>query len=32
MRSLGFAELYNLIGGITDWQKEGYEIVLDSDK
>lgn len=32
MRSLGFAELYNLTGGITGWQKKGYEIVLDSNK
>ena len=27
MRKLGFKELYNLIGGIANWQSEGFEIV-----
>jgi len=30
MRSLGFMNLYNLTKGIEQWQKEGYEVVLDS--
>ena len=30
MRSLGFTELYNLTKGIEQWQREGYEVVLDS--
>jgi len=29
MRSLGFRELYNLVGGIVDWQNEGFEVVKD---
>jgi len=32
MRSLGFSELYNLTKGIEQWQREGYEVVLDSGK
>jgi rhodanese-related sulfurtransferase len=32
MISLGFMELYNLTQGIAQWQKEGYEVVLDSGK
>jgi rhodanese-related sulfurtransferase len=28
MRELGFRELYNLLGGIVDWQKGGFEIVI----
>jgi rhodanese-related sulfurtransferase len=27
MRNLGFKELYNLVGGIVDWQNEGFEVV-----
>ncbi|MDD1758607.1 MAG: rhodanese-like domain-containing protein [Methanotrichaceae archaeon] len=27
MRKLGFRELYNLIGGIANWQSEGFEVV-----
>jgi rhodanese-related sulfurtransferase len=30
MKSLGFMNLYNLTKGIEQWQKEGYEVVLDS--
>ena len=30
MRSLGFTKLYNLTKGIEQWQREGYEVVLDS--
>ena len=30
MRALGFKELYNLTKGIEQWQREGYEVVLDS--
>ena len=30
MRSLGFRKLYNLTKGIEQWQREGYEVVLDS--
>jgi rhodanese-related sulfurtransferase len=30
MRSLGFTMLYNLTKGIEQWQREGYEVVLDS--
>lgn len=29
MRSLGFRVLYNLTKGIEQWQREGYEVVLD---
>jgi len=29
MRGLGFRELYNLVGGIVDWQNEGFEVVKD---
>jgi len=30
MISLGFMELYNLTKGIEQWQREGFEVVLDS--
>jgi rhodanese-related sulfurtransferase len=30
MISLGFMELYNLTNGIEQWQREGFEVVLDS--
>jgi rhodanese-related sulfurtransferase len=30
MRALGFMELYNLTEGIEKWQREGFEVVLDS--
>ena len=29
MKSLGFMEIYDLVGGITGWQREGFEIVSD---
>jgi rhodanese-related sulfurtransferase len=32
MRSLGFRELYNLTNGLEQWQREGYEVELDSGK
>ena len=27
MRELGFAEVYNMSGGITDWNTKGYPVV-----
>jgi len=27
MKEMGFQKIYNLLGGITRWQKEGYPIV-----
>jgi hypothetical protein len=27
MNSLGFIEVYNLLGGITDWEEAGYPVV-----
>jgi rhodanese-related sulfurtransferase len=30
MISLGFMELYNLTKGIEQWQRDGFEVVLDS--
>lgn len=29
MKSLGFRKLYDLAGGIVNWQREGFEIVSD---
>ncbi|MFH1662683.1 MAG: rhodanese-like domain-containing protein [Chloroflexota bacterium] len=28
MRSLNFAEVYNMLGGITDWEAAGYPVVV----
>jgi rhodanese-related sulfurtransferase len=30
MKSLGFLELYDLAGGMASWQREGFEIVSES--
>jgi rhodanese-related sulfurtransferase len=30
MMSLGFKELYNLTKGIEQWQREGYEVVIEN--
>jgi len=27
MEELGFNNIYNLLGGITDWQDEGFPVV-----
>lgn len=32
MKSLGFREIYDMSGGIAGWQREGYEIVSESQK
>jgi rhodanese-related sulfurtransferase len=32
MKSLGFREIYDLAGGIAGWQREGYEIVSESQQ
>jgi rhodanese-related sulfurtransferase len=27
MQALGFEEVYNMLGGITEWEEQGYPVI-----